>query len=744
MQIIEVKNDIAKIKYNSVNNHLLPADFLLIEDNSFKFIAQVIDIETTEDSVLNNANLRLCLLIDADDNLSFYNGYIISKNAKVNYISPSEIVDLISDENNNIYFGNLVNKPDTFVKVSKEFVDEKLYIQSDKSEKISIIVKNLISQLVSTDKKIVVIDFDKQYSNIENATYLKVGTDIKLPLNVLALDNILEKDIDDCLLEDKALIQSIILELREYVQTIPEKFLKFSLFRDVISAQYQENLVSGLMVLRNKLWLYAQNNLFANCFEEISILNDKLVENNCIIIDASDISEKWQNTLIQMIKDIISDECYFILNLEGIDVSKKFINEIYAKENIIPIFCSSYSNSCRNLLSLLSKNQILCKPSSFIQENAQYVDFINKLNHEEFIVFGESTLYLPLVIKVQQFDSETINAVIEDDIKRDVDKLFTGGSPLVQTPIVTESIENFEKEEILENSILKDDIETQTVDYLLPQDDLLIQDLSEPVQEEKILVEDEVLDDDLDFLDEVDNQDNLSEENNIQQNNIEEHIVEEKPVEKIVYADNIIDIDEDEMVNVDQLDEQVEEVIQENVVSEDVIEENIQQEVLVENVQEEPISEVEENIVNDISDESVDDVQEEELNNIENEEIPENETSVLDEEFEELVDEEETAEEEISQTVISDDEKYSLEVNEDINIVTEPQNIPVYETDLQDKLKEDELPFKVGDKVFHPKHGNGVVQGFTNYSDKILFCQIEFENVGRRILDPRVAQIEKV
>ena len=54
------------------------------------------------------------------------------------------------------------------------------------------------------------------------------------------------------------------------------------------------------------------------------------------------------------------------------------------------------------------------------------------------------------------------------------------------------------------------------------------------------------------------------------------------------------------------------------------------------------------------------------------------------------------------------------------------------------------MPFKVGDKVFHPKHGNGVVQGFTNYSDKILFCQIEFENVGRRILDPRVAQIEKV
>ena len=44
MQIIEVKNNIAKISYNSVNNHLLPSDFVLIEDNFLKFMTDVYQI----------------------------------------------------------------------------------------------------------------------------------------------------------------------------------------------------------------------------------------------------------------------------------------------------------------------------------------------------------------------------------------------------------------------------------------------------------------------------------------------------------------------------------------------------------------------------------------------------------------------------------------------------------------------------------------------------------------------------
>ena len=89
------------------------------------------------------------------------------------------------------------------------------------------------------------------------------------------------------------------------------------------------------------------------------------------------------------------------------------------------------------------------------------------------------------------------------------------------------------------------------------------------------------------------------------------------------------------------------------------------------------------------------------------------------------------------------DDDYKIDINEDIN-TKEPQEIPIYETDIQQKLNQDDLPFKVGDKVFHPKHGNGVIEAFSSYSNRILFCHILFDNVGRKIMDPRVSCIEKV
>ena len=83
------------------------------------------------------------------------------------------------------------------------------------------------------------------------------------------------------------------------------------------------------------------------------------------------------------------------------------------------------------------------------------------------------------------------------------------------------------------------------------------------------------------------------------------------------------------------------------------------------------------------------------------------------------------------------------EINENINTKKKTE-LPVYETDTSYQLGVEDLPFKVGDVVYHPKHGKGIIEGFTNYSNKILFCQIEFENVGRRILDPRIAELQKI
>ena len=54
-----------------------------------------------------------------------------------------------------------------------------------------------------------------------------------------------------------------------------------------------------------------------------------------------------------------------------------------------------------------------------------------------------------------------------------------------------------------------------------------------------------------------------------------------------------------------------------------------------------------------------------------------------------------------------------------------------------------DIGFKQGDNVTHPRYGNGVVEKVIKYGNKIL-CSISFDNVGRRLLDPAISEIQKI
>ncbi|MBQ8168823.1 hypothetical protein IJZ97_05340, partial [bacterium] len=71
----------------------------------------------------------------------------------------------------------------------------------------------------------------------------------------------------------------------------------------------------------------------------------------------------------------------------------------------------------------------------------------------------------------------------------------------------------------------------------------------------------------------------------------------------------------------------------------------------------------------------------------------------------------------------------------------EPE-IPVYPAE-QPVLAEDVPLFEQGDTVSHPKYGRGVIEKLIKYGNKTL-CSISFENVGRRLLDPAISELEKI
>ncbi|MBQ3640920.1 hypothetical protein II906_03215, partial [bacterium] len=380
----------------------------------------------------------------------------------------------------------------------------------------------------------------------------------------------------------------------------------------------------------------------------------------------------------------------------------------------------------------------------------------------EMVLFGEDTLYLPLPLYINEFDEDTADGVIENEIKKDVDKLFSLKKSSIaenvkkaETPLETEIVEegslfssddDFEDmpenvEETEDNELITEEVEElvpEGDENILSEDEAIVEEHSSPEEPSEMVnktPEDDFTVSDLDFLDELEDINNeiystdINEDETLSENEIDD-IMNEPFIDENVLADEKKEQSEDNnSIDVQEETEQpVEDNIQENVIQDENINE-------VEEPQEDILNVEEEEIIPDenVSESDVETQEEAE------EETEKEETEQKNAESEETEQEEKSAIDDIIDNIYEDNSNQEEQETPSQN----SEELTVYETDTQPSSVE-ELPFKVGDKVYHPKHGKGVVEGFTNYNNKITFCQIEFENVGRRILDPKVANIQKI
>ena len=714
MQIFEVKNDIAKIIYNPDENHLLPSDFLLIEDTNSKIIAQILDIATSDTPSKNTASAKLILTIDKDENLGYFSGAIPSKESNILYINPEEILELIKGSEHNIYFGTLSSHEECKVKVPIDFIDDKLIIQSEKKDNTFVIINNIISELIKINKKIIILDFDGSYKSLTNAKHIKIGNDIKLPLNINAFNTIYDCDLNDCPLEDKTLIQSIILELREYLKTLEDNFLPFTMFKNVVEDELLQNPSSGLMLLRNKLWLYAQDGIFAEDKDSFEVLNNAIRENNIVIIDASALEEKWFSFILQTVTAIAKEQCYLFADFDYINADKKVINTVYNLNDIIPVFAASYSSN--NIINLKSacNNRILFKPAEIEKTDEPFINLLKKLKENEYILYGQSTLYIPLTVGL-----ELINA--NEETKN------TNNSQTYEDNII--ELEE-DREEITESDL----------DFLDELNENGGIEINRENNEQYGLFNPENIDDIIDdiLVDTEESTDNTPPSDN---NSLEKRI-ESRPQT----VDGIIDIDTDSL---EDLTEAQDEIINQNIkeAENNELSEQTQAVINKENKEKEKEKENENNNKFEAEKEKEPTKQDNIIENTEKKEEAIKENNIIENtKKEELIKPDNINKnmakkepEQIRQIAPPQPEKAKEMPN-----INKNKNIPVYETDKPSGINPNEIPFKIGDTVYHPKHGKGIIEGFTNYSNKILFCQIEFENVGRRILDPMVAGLQKI
>lgn len=71
----------------------------------------------------------------------------------------------------------------------------------------------------------------------------------------------------------------------------------------------------------------------------------------------------------------------------------------------------------------------------------------------------------------------------------------------------------------------------------------------------------------------------------------------------------------------------------------------------------------------------------------------------------------------------------------------QPQTVPIYEA--SDITNFEPPSLEPGDKVSTPKYGEGVVEKMVKYGNKML-CSIMFPTIGKRLIDPAMAEITKL
>ena len=364
---------------------------------------------------------------------------------------------------------------------------------------------------------------------------------------------------------------------------------------------------------------------------------------------------------------------------------------------------------------------------------------------------------------------------IQEDIPEDIEK-----SEVIEE--IHDNLENNNSETITEEALVSElppELEENDIVPALEESDLTEEiPLEESFETEVHSAEDEIISDytapevssdyeELTINEEIEeNEPEISLENSEllpeeEENSIEldadidldlEEQVEEKPEEEVLpesldeEADGnieILPISNDDSGDFDEIVELDPDEADENDIVIDMSEDEVPEEITEEDLDAQIVKDVDKVFTtrkdDDISDSDLDFI--DELNN--DEEMLLEEVSDDDAVLEEISDNTEDGDgilEAPEEQVELKEENTEPEILETRNSTT--PIVPVYDADIpqEDMVMSD--PIQQGDTVTHAKYGTGVVEKMIKYGNKTLFS-INFDNIGRRLLDPTLTEIKK-
>ena len=687
MELIEIRNNLIKLSYKEDERPTL-GQFIALTGEDKSYVAQYVNLKA--DNLNNFAVAKLMFSFTSDGIVNDYDGSAPSIKSNIVQLPANELLDLLPVETP-VKIGQITGTNEIFsIDISLFEHNFTVFCENDVDK--ATLISNCVRQLFRLKEKSVIIDNDGIFDEYPKIT---LGEDFKLPLNSDLIDFIFDYELGSVDAPTKAVIQDIFYAVQKYIKTLDDEFLPIESFIDVVTAQYKETQMPELALLKNKLLKYKDANIFADRAEEFKVLDNKLKERNCIVVNVKNISGGLQKEVIKYIHKIIETfdkYVYYFVPLTDDNSDKKMLKRLLNHNHVFTTLFASHRYKYAAELKAHAQEIMLFAPQTMQNDFAAYNTFLNKLNLSEGIIFGKLTQGIPLIISMDDLDLDLTKEDVFGDRQRFV-------------PAIEEDILNSDDIYAI-NNLQESPIFQENKQELVTSSPIEVQSVVNPV----ILQTDEA--------GEEDNYANVSDEN------VADFGTDFSATEDIAdtaeggHIENILsDYDDDEDVATE---------------SESITESDENTQVPQEFETETDQTEAEDDL--SFMDEFNDDEQTEASEVYTDIEISQNnaDSDQLTEDDLDFIENNQQAES-IGQE-ISD---------EDFDEIENTPIVPVYETDEGEVNNAEDIGYKAGDQVSHPRYGNGIVEKIIKYGNKTL-CSIDFENVGRRLLDPSVSEFEKI
>lgn len=788
MRILEVRDGFVKFESE---NKLALSSFILIDDALKSYIAQVIQVKRAGENSIIYAKL-----------LYLYNGTFIdydktlpSIDAKISVFDYEKLSKDFEIQEPIIVGSFLDNEQN--ICIDKKWLNKKMLVCVDSYEINKTITANLANQF----EKSLIIDtvgiFDKN-------KYV-AGADFKLPLNTDALEFMYEDCLNDATTDSKSLIKEIFQDLSDYSKTVP--FLPFAALKTIVDDMVDKSHIFKLLVLKNKLAKFDKLGYFAANVGEVECLKRILSSKNGVIdLSKLDVTfqNRYLDIILSTVEKQGLNTHIFVVASNVIN--KKTLKKVLTG-NCSTTFVTHSRFKFINEIKSMFKNFIIEPTFVNNETFKAYSVFLNSMPQNSYLVVGEGSRYIPLVslTKELSFDSEPEVVDLEEELNKTdsilleeseqnlepsvkainekSNDLIEKVSEEVSTDELPEDLNLFgddsEEPEVLED--LSEQVESNDLDEEMLEETSVIEEESsteviEEIEEYHTRVDEsqtvEIPDDISDFTDELENEEVESGELTIEPLDVQE----EEPLQDL---EQVQEFEQEEALETIQiLDTEKQELEDENVSFQEVseiipLEYNSSDEELGEIVELDETEITEQDILVEIDDSISENLDTEELDKAIVEDVDKvfttiKEDSISDSDLD-FIDELNSSLEENDEVLVSDGmeelpelqevveesdellepieeiQEYS-EKNEEKEIL-ETRNastpiVPVYNAEIpqEDLVLSD--PIEQGDVVVHAKYGNGVVEKMIKYGTKTLYS-INFDNVGRRLLDPTLTELKK-